>query len=77
MRHVEAHGAAKHLDGGFQQHHGGGAVHVVVAVEQDGLASRDGALHALDGRVHSQHQHGIVQMRDVGIEERDAPLARR
>ena len=48
--HVKAHHAAQHFDGGLQQHHGGGAVHVVVAVEQNRLARRDGALHALHGR---------------------------
>ena len=53
---MKAHYAAEHFDGGLEQHHGGGAVDVVVAVEQDGLARGDGALQAVDGRIHAQHQ---------------------
>jgi hypothetical protein len=61
--------AAEHLDGGLEQDHGGGAVHVVVAVEKHRLARGDGALQALDGRGHAQHEEGIVEMRRLGIEE--------
>jgi hypothetical protein len=47
---MEARLAAEHLDGGLEQDHRGGAVHVVVAVEQHRLAIGDGALKPLDGR---------------------------
>ncbi len=40
VRHVIAGDAAGELDGLREQHHGGGAVHVVVAVDQDLLAVR-------------------------------------
>jgi len=61
--------AAQHLDSGLQQDHRGGAVHIVVAVKQHRLTGCDGPLQALDGRGHSQHQEGIVQMALFGIEE--------
>ncbi len=48
MGHVKANLAAEQFDCGLKQDHGGGAVHVVVAVEQDGFLSCDGLLrHAL------------------------------
>jgi hypothetical protein len=69
VRHMEADGSAEHLDGGLQQHHGRGAVHVVVAVKKHRLAERDGALQAVDGRGHAQHELGVVEMREFGIQE--------
>ena len=50
MRHVEAHHAAEHFDRGFQQDHGGGAVDVVVAVEQNRFLRGDGALRRVPRR---------------------------
>ena len=69
VRHMEAGHAAEHLDGRLEQHDGGGAVHVVVAVEQHRLARGDGPLQPGDGRVHAQHQQGIVEVSDFRIEE--------
>ena len=44
--HGSATCAAEHFNGGFEQDDGNGAVDVVVAVEEDGLARGDGALDA-------------------------------
>ena len=43
VRDVEANDAAEHFDGSFEKDDGCGAVYVVVAVEQNRLASGDGA----------------------------------
>ena len=40
VRNVEAGNAAEHLDGCFEQDDGGGAVHIIIAVEQNRLARR-------------------------------------
>ena len=69
MRDVEANLAAEQFNCGFQQHDGGGSVHVVVAIEQDGFLARDGRFDAFHGGLHAEHQQGIVQMRDFRIEE--------
>jgi hypothetical protein len=69
MRDVEARFAAEHFNGGFEQDDGGGAVDVVIAIEEDGLARGDGALDALDGAVHSAHEEGIVELIGGGVEE--------
>ena len=55
VRHMKACFAAEHLDGGFEQDHGDGSVHVVVAVKKDGLARGDGAFETVDGRGHAEH----------------------
>ena len=49
MGNMEAHLAAEHFDGGFEQDDGYGSVHVVVAVEKYRLVRGDGAFKALDG----------------------------
>ena len=72
--HVKARHAAEHLDGRLEQDDGGGAVHVVVAVEQHRLAVRDGPLQPFDGRGHAQHEEWIVKMSEFGIEEGEGVL---
>ena len=62
-------GGGEHLDGGFEQDDSDGAIHVVVAVEKDGLACGNGAFETLDGRGHAEHEEGIVEVRGLGIEE--------
>ena len=69
MGNVKAGDAAEHFDGGLEQHDGDGAVHVVVAVEKDRLMCGDGALEAIDGGGHAEHEEGIVEVRGFGIEE--------
>ena len=59
----------KHLDGSFEEDDGGGAVHVVVAVEEDGFFLINCPLDAIDGRAHAEHEEGIVQLRGIGVEE--------
>ena len=69
VRYVKTRFAAEHFDGGLEQDHGDGAVHVVVAVKKNGLARGDGAFETVDGRGHAEHEEGIVEMRGLGIEE--------
>ncbi len=69
MRHVKADHAAEHFDRSLEQHNGGGAVDVVVAVEQDGLLAGDGRFDAFYGGLHAEHEQWIVQLRDFRIEE--------
>src|SRR5208283_2306823 len=46
MRDVVVHRSAAELQGRFENDDGGGAVHVVVAVDEDGLAALDGSAQA-------------------------------
>ena len=69
VRNVKADFAAEHFDGGLEQHDRGGAVDVVVAVEQNGFVARDGRFDALDGGLHAEHEKRIVEVRDFRIEE--------
>ena len=66
---MEARFAAEHFDGGFEQDDGGGAVDVVVAIEQDGFVGGDGALETVDGGGHAEHEKGIVELGYFGVEE--------
>ena len=50
MGHVEVGRAPAQLDRRFQDDDGGGAVDVVVAVDEDGFAGADGLLDARDRR---------------------------
>src|ERR1039458_2121966 len=49
MGDVKSDVAAQHFDGGFEQDDGNGAVDVVVAIEEDGLARGDGAVETIKG----------------------------
>ncbi len=69
MRHVKTHFSSEHLDGGLEQDHGDGAVHVVVTVKKNRLVRGDGVFETVDGSGHAEHQEWIVQMRGLGIEE--------
>ena len=72
MRDVIADSAAEDLDGGLEQDDGGGAVHVVVAVDEDRLARRDGLLDARDRGGHAVQRIGVEQV----VERRDEGSAR-
>src|SRR5438445_4661600 len=50
------------LDGGLEEDGGGGAVYVVVAVDEDRLAGANGLLDAGYGQVHAEHEHGVVEI---------------
>ena len=69
MRDVKADGAAEDLDGGLKQDDGGGAVHVVVAVDEDRLACRDGLLDARDCVGHAMQSVGVEQMVERRMKE--------
>ena len=57
------------LDGGLEQHRGGGAVNVVVAIDEDGFGVADRALNAGDRTRHAKQEEGIVEVVQGGIEE--------
>ena len=69
MRDVKADFTAEHFDGGFEKDDSDGAVDVVVAIEEDGLARGDGAFETVDGSGHAEHEERIVEVRGLGIEE--------
>ena len=69
VRNVVAGGAAGQLDGLGQKHHGGGAVHVVVAVDQDLLPVADGFPQARDGPRHVAHGERVVEVVERRLEE--------
>ena len=69
---VEVHLVGEALDERVHQGHGGGPVHVVVAVDQDFLAAGYGLVQPLHGRVHVFHQEGVVQ----GVQARAEEAAR-
>ena len=58
------------LEVGVDHRHGSGAVHIIVAIDQDFLAVVDGLKHAFDGLVHVLHEEGVVELRERGAEER-------
>ena len=69
MGDVVAGGAAENLDGGFEQDNRGGAVDVIVAVDEDRLARRDGLLDARDGGGHAVQSVGVEQVVESGMEK--------
>ena len=69
VRDVELRGAAAEFDHGFQDDDGGGAVDVVVAVDEDVFFLGDGGLQALDGGLHAEHQVRRMQMRELRREK--------
>ena len=77
MRHMKANHAAEHFNGGLQQHDGGGAVHVVVAVEQDRFAcARWRASTRSTAAAMPSIRQGIVEMGDIRIEKREGFVRR-
>ena len=57
------------LDGGLEEDGGGGAVDVVVAVDEDGLGGGYGLLDAGDGGAHAEHEERVVEVFEGGVEE--------
>ncbi len=66
VRHVVVDLAAAQLESGLQDDDRGGAVDVVVAVDEDGLAALDGGLQSLDGRAQSGHPVRVVKVLQGG-----------
>ena len=58
---------AQHLQSLSQDDHGGVAVNVVVAVNQDLLAPVDGLTDAVDGQSQVAHEEGIVEMAELWV----------
>src|SRR5258708_2574851 len=56
VRHMEVGGSAAKLDCCLQDHHGGGAVDIVVTVDQNEFAVCDGGAHALHRFGHAAQQ---------------------
>ncbi len=69
VRDMEVGGAAAEFDGSLQDDDGGGAVHVVVAVDEDGFFALDGGIEPVDRRLHAAHQIGRVKMSERGREK--------
>ena len=61
--------AAEHLERAAQDDRRGDAVDVVVAVDRDPLAPREGALEPLDRAAHVGEPEGIVQVLERGVQE--------
>jgi len=66
---VKANFATEQFDGGLEQDDRGGAVDVVIAVEQDGFLARDRCFNAFNGSLHAEHEKRIVQMGYFRIEK--------
>ena len=65
VRNVKFRGAAAELDGGLEDYDCGGAIDVVVAVDQDRFLVLDGGFDPVDGRLHAGHQVWRVQVSRV------------
>ena len=62
VRHVEFDFAAAELQRGLEDNDGGGAVHVVVAIDEDGFAALDGGAQTVDSGTQSGHEVGRMEM---------------
>ena len=59
-----------HVAKGLQQNRGRAhAVHIIIAVDNDGELPRHGLFDDAHGLFHALHQEGIMQMRHLRIEE--------
>ena len=74
--HMEIDLAAEHLERRLEQDDGGGAIHVIVAIDEDGLLGCDRRLHPGDGRGHALHGVRIEQVFDAGVKKEIGFLAR-
>ena len=70
-------GAAAQFDGLGQKHHGGGSIHIVIAVDERLLTVADGFPQALDGPRHVAHGERAVEVVERRLEEtaRDGRVA--
>ena len=59
---MEIHLAAEHLERRLEQHDGGGAIHVIVAVDENRFLAGDGRLYPRDRLGHALHRVGIKQV---------------
>ena len=63
MWDVEVGCASAELNRGLQDDDGHGAVHVIVAVDENGFFAFDGGVDAIDRCAEASHPVGSVQMR--------------
>ena len=64
VRHVEVGRASAEFNRRLQDDDRHGAVHVVVAVNENGLFAFDGGVDAIDGRAQARHPFRSVKMRE-------------
>ena len=61
--------AAEHLERRLEQDDGRGAIHVIVAIDEDGLLAGNGRLYPRDCRGHALHGIRIEQVFDAGMKK--------
>ena len=66
---IKVDGGGIPLDEGVHQRNGGGAVHVVVAVNEDLFPGDDGLVQPFHGDVEVFHEEGVVEVFQAGPEE--------
>ena len=59
----------EHLDSRLEQDDGRGAIHVIIAVDEDGLLVGDSRLNPGNGGGHALHGVRIEQVFDAGVKE--------
>ena len=69
VRNMKVSRAAAQLNRGFEDDDRGGAVDVVVAIDQDLFFVLDRGFDPVDGGLHAGHQIGRMQMRERGRQE--------
>ena len=69
VRNMEFRRAAAQFNGGLEDYDCGGAIDIVVAVDQDRLFVLDGGFDPVNGRLHAGHEVRRVQMSKFGSQE--------
>ena len=69
VRNMEFRRTAAELDGGLEDYDCGGAIDVVVAVDEDRLLVLDGGFDPVNRRLHTGHEVWRVQVSKFGIKE--------
>src|SRR5579885_3219576 len=69
MGDVETDFSAHHFNGCLENDRGGCAVHVVIAVNEDGFMPAYGLANPDDGGIHAEHVVGVVEVVELGVEE--------
>ncbi len=70
VRNVSLHIAAQHPQRREQHHHRHGAVHVIVAVNQNFFVLIQSAAQTFDGLAHAGHQLRGVELSEAGVKKR-------
>ena len=64
------HLGAQHAQRREQHHHGHGAVHIVVAINQDFFVLIQGPAQTLDSLAHAGHELRGVELSEAGMKKR-------